>query len=253
MIIDSHCHLYDETFEHDFDEVYQRALDNGVKKFLMVGCRKDSNLKVINLQNKYKECFATVGVHPSYVDEVDLNYFYELEELIRNNKIYAIGECGLDYYWTKDNIEVQKVFFIKQIEIAIKYDLPLVIHCRDAVSDMFDILSTYKGKIKYVLHGYSGSVEMAKRFISIGAKIGIGGVVTFKNAVNVKETVKEIDLKDILLETDCPYLTPAPHRGKRNEPSYLEHIALQIAVIKEVTYDEVIKQTTRNTEELFKI
>ncbi|MFI3329168.1 MAG: TatD family hydrolase [bacterium] len=253
MIIDSHCHLYDEAFEHDFDEVYKRALDRGVGKFLMVGCKKDSNLKVINLQNKYKESFATIGVHPSYVDEVDLDYFNELEELIKTNKIYAIGECGLDYYWTKDNIAVQKTFFLRQIDLAIKYDLPLVIHCRDAVADMFDILNEYKGKIRFVLHGYSGSLEMAKRFITIGGKIGIGGVVTFKNAINVKQTVEGIDLKHILLETDCPYLTPAPNRGKRNEPSYLEHIALAVAVLKNVTYDEVVNQTTKNSEELFKI
>lgn len=253
MIIDSHCHLYDEAFKDDFNDVYQRAIEKGVGKFLMVGCNEDSNLKVINLQNTYDESYAAIGVHPSYVNEVDLKYFDQLEELIQNNKIYAIGECGLDYYWTKDNIDLQKVFFLKQIDLAIKYKLPLVIHCRDAVSDMYEILNEYAGKIKFVLHGYSGSVEMAKRFIKIGGKIGIGGVVTFKNAVNVKDTVVGIDLKDILLETDCPYLTPAPHRGQRNEPSYLEHIALQIAVLKNITYQEVITQTTKNSEELFSI
>ncbi len=253
MIIDSHCHMYDKAFKDDFDEVYNRALNKDVKKFLMVGCNEESNLNVIELQKKYNEVYATVGVHPSYVNETKEEYFIELEKIIKNNKIYAIGECGLDYYWTKDNIELQKTYFIKQIEISIKYDLPLIIHCRDAVSDMFDILKSYKDKIKYVLHGYSGSLEMAKRFIEIGAYLGIGGVVTFKNAKSVKEVVKEIDIKHLLLETDCPYLTPSPHRGKRNEPSYLEYIALEIASLKGITYNEVISETTNNTINLFKL
>ncbi len=253
MLIDSHCHLYDEAFKDDFDEVYNRALERGVKKFLMVGCEAKSNKLVLEIQKNYKESFATVGVHPSYVNETSEIYFDELEIIIKNNKVYAIGECGLDYYWNKDNIDLQKRYFIYQIELAIKYNLPLVIHCREATSDMFEILNKYKGKIKYVLHGYSGSLEMAKRFISIGAKIGIGGVVTFKNAKNVKEVVMNIDINDILLETDCPYLTPTPFRGKRNEPSYLEHIALEIAVLKNITYSEVINITSNNSEELFGI
>lgn len=253
MIIDSHCHMYDKSFKDDFDEVYKRALDKGVSKFLMVGCNKDSNIEVINLQKKLGESFATIGVHPSYVDETPEEYFLELENLLKNNKIYGIGECGLDYYWTKENIDLQKKYFIKQIDLSIKYDLPLVIHCRDAVQDMYEILECYKGKIRYVLHGYSGSVEMAKRFIEIGAYLGIGGVVTFKNAKSVKETVKDIPLNRLLLETDCPYLTPSPHRGTRNEPSYLDLIALEIASIKNVAYQEVLEQTTNNTIKLFKI
>lgn len=252
-MIDSHCHLYDKAFKEDFDDVYKRALDKKINKFVMVGCNKESNLEVIKIQNNYNESFSTVGVHPSYVDETPVEYFIELEELIKNNKIYGIGECGLDYYWTKDNIELQKNYFIRQIDLSIKYDLPLVIHCRDAVMDMFDILNEYKGKIKYVLHGYSGSVEMAKRFISIGAYLGIGGVVTFKNAKNVKEVVEQIDLKHLLLETDCPYLTPSPHRGTRNEPSYIELIALEIANIKKTTIKEVIDQTDLNTNTLFRL
>ncbi len=252
-MIDSHCHLYDKAFKEDFDEVYNRALNKKINKFLMVGCNKESNLEVIDIQKKYKESFATVGVHPSYVNETEEEYFSELEQLIKNNKIYGIGECGLDYYWTKDNIDKQKEYFIKQIELGIKYDLPLVIHCRDAVEDMYNILSNYKGKLKYVLHGYSGSVEMAKRFVLLGAYLGIGGVVTFKNAKSVKETVKEIDIKHLLLETDCPYLTPSPYRGTRNEPSYIELIALEIANIKNISLNEVIEITDKNTSELFKI
>ncbi len=252
MIIDSHCHMYDKSFKDDFKEVYKRAVDANVKKFLMVGCNNNSNKEVINMQNTYKECFCTIGVHPSYVDETSLDYLDELEKLIISSKPHGIGECGLDYYWTKENKELQKVFFVKQLDLALKYDLPVVIHCRDAVEDMYNILASYKG-LKYVLHGYSGSVQMAEKFVKIGAKLGIGGVVTFKNAKNVKETVKQIDIKYLLLETDCPYLTPTPHRGTRNEPSYLTFIAEEIARIKELSYEDVINITSKNTMELFKI
>ena len=155
----------------------------------------------------------------------------KLEDFINSNKVYAIGECGLDYYWVKDNIDKQKWLFNEQIKLAIKYNLPLVIHCRDAIADVYDILKVYKGQVRFVMHCYSGSVEMAREFVKLGGHISLGGPVTFKNAKAPKEVAMDVPLERLLIETDCPYLAPTPYRGKRNEPAYVRNILNEIALL----------------------
>lgn len=253
MIIDSHCHLFDKAFNDDFDETLRRAVDANVLKFIMIGYSPSTNVEVLKIHQKYDFCYPVVGLHPNDLEELSDKDLEELENLIINNNVYGIGECGLDYYWHKDNKEKQKYFFTAQIKLAIKYNLPLVIHCRDAINDTYQILKEFKGQLNFVMHGYSGSLEMAKEFIKLGGKIGVGGVSTFKNAKDIKETIAGISLNDILLETDCPYLTPEPYRGKRNEPSYMPYISKKVAELKNITIEEVETITSNNTIFLFKI
>lgn len=188
-----------------------------------------------------------VGIHPENIDDTNLD---EIEKIIINNKVYAVGEIGLDYYWVQDNKEKQQELFKKQIELAIKYNLPVVVHSRKAMQDTFDILTSYD--VKGVLHCYSGSYEMAKEFVKRGFKLGIGGVSTFKNS-KLNEVIEKIDLKDLLLETDSPYLTPEPYRGEQNIPSNIYYVAKKIAEIKGLSTEEVILKTTQNALEFFDI
>jgi TatD DNase family protein len=189
-----------------------------------------------------------VGIHPENVYEIDK--VNEIEEILKHEKIYAIGEIGLDYYWNKENKDKQKELLNLQLDLAEKYNLPVIIHNRDAIQDCFDELK--KRKLKGVIHCYTGSYEMAKEFIKLGYKLGIGGVLTFKNS-KLYELIEKISLDDILLETDSPYLSPEPFRGKTNVPSNVLYIAKRIAEIKNVSLEEVIEKTTKNTIELFDI
>lgn len=251
-MIDTHCHFNDEAFDNDLDDVIKRSNDNNVNKIIIVGFSNETNKKAIKIVNDYDCCYLAIGLHPEEANNVNDKDLIELEELIKSNKPVAIGECGLDYYWVKDNKEKQKWLFRKQIELSIKYDLPLIIHSRDAISDTLDVLKEYSN-IRGVMHSYSGSYEMAKEFIKIGFYIGVGGVITFKNAKTLVNVVEQIELDKILLETDCPYLTPVPYRGKRNESSYIPFIAEKIAELKNVDKNEVSRITDNNSEALFKI
>lgn len=251
-MIDTHCHFNDEAFDNDLDDVIKRANDNKVNKIIIVGFSNETNKKAIKIVNDYDCCYLAIGIHPEEANNVSDTDLMELEELIKSNKPVAIGECGLDYYWIKDNKEKQKWLFRKQIELSIKYKLPLIIHSRDAISDTLEVLKEYDN-IRGVMHSYSGSYEMVKEFIKKGFYIGVGGVITFKNAKTLVNVVEQIDLDKILLETDCPYLTPVPYRGKRNESSYIPYIAEKIAEIKNVDKDEVSRITDNNVRALFKI
>lgn len=251
-MIDTHCHFNDEAFLDDLDAVIKRSLDNDVKKLIIVSYDKPSILKAIDICNQYDCCELAIGYHPEVANNISSKDIEYLEELIKEYKPVAIGEIGLDYYWNQDNKEKQKSVFTSQIELAIKYDLPIIIHSRDAINDTYEILSKYD-KLKGVMHAYSGSYQMAQRFVNLGFYLGIGGVLTFKNAKNVIETVEKIDLSHLLLETDCPYLTPVPYRGKRNESSYIPLINKKIAEIKGIDELEVSKITDENVKVLFKI
>jgi len=250
MYIDSHCHLSKEYYE-DLDEIINKAKEKKVETLIISGCDKKGIIEGLETMDKYKNIYATFGFHPSEVDTTTDEDLFWLEELIKENKkILAVGEIGLDYYWVKDNKEKQRLLFKKQLDIATRLDLPVVIHSREATQDTYDILKEYK--LNGIIHCYSGSLEMAKEYIKLGYKIGIGGVVTFKNT-NLVDVVKEIDLKDITLETDSPYLAPTPYRGKQNSPEYIPIIAGKIAEIKETTKEEVGKITTNNINELLNI
>ena len=250
MYIDSHCHLSKEYYEN-LDEIVNKAKENNVNTLIISGCDKNGIIEGLEIINKYNNIYMTIGFHPSEANITKEEDLIWLENLIKENKkIIAVGEIGLDYYWVKDNKELQRDLFIKQLDIAKRLNLPVVIHSREATQETYDILKEYD--LKGIIHCYSGSLEMAKEYIKIGYKIGIGGVVTFKNT-NLVEVVKEIDIKDITLETDTPYLAPTQYRGKQNSPEYIPIIAEKISEIKELTKEEVGKLTTNNIKELFNI
>lgn len=250
MFIDTHAHLFDEYYSN-IEGVIARALDNNVLKIIISGCDIKSNLEVLEKVGKYDSLYGTIGIHPLNLDNLDNNYMSFLEENIRNEKIIGIGEIGLDYHYEGADRELQKDVFIHQIELAIKYDMPVIIHSRDATEDMMNILRRYNGKLRGVMHCYSGSVETALELIKMGFYLGVGGIITFKNAKNIVEVIKKIDLKYILLETDSPYLTPEPYRGNSNEPAYIPLIARKIAEIKGISLDSVMSATSGNVKMIF--
>ncbi|MDL2292271.1 TatD family hydrolase [Acholeplasma sp. OttesenSCG-928-E16] len=249
-MIDTHTHLNLIDYDNDLDEVIKSAKSNGVDQMIVVAIDTKSAHKAIELSKRYECLYPTAGIHPSEVDKAD---FVELERIIRNEKIYAIGECGIDLYWVKDNIKQQLAVFIKQVELSIKYQLPLIIHFRNSFLETYNALLPYKGKIKGVFHCFSGNLEEALMAIDLGFVLGIGGVITFKNAKELKKIVENVDLKNILLETDCPYLAPTPYRGQRNEPKYLKYIIDEISKIKNIDIKEINKITNENATRLFKL
>ena len=250
-MIDTHSHLLDETFDNDLDLCIERCISNNVNKIVLVGFDRITNLKAQELSKKYSIFYPTAGIHPEEV--IDKNDLIYLEDFINQNKVYAIGECGLDYHWRNDNKDLQKIIFEGQINLAIKYKLPLIIHSRDAIEDTYNILSKYKGKIRGVMHCYSGSYEMALKFIELGLYIGFDGPVTYKNSKEPKRVASNIPLDKILVETDCPYMTPQIYRGKRNESSYVIYVANEIAQLRNMEYNELEKILDQNASNLFNI
>ena len=252
-MIDTHSHLFAEEFKDDLDLCVKRCKDNNINKVMIVGFSKSTNDLAQKLAKDYDIFYPTAGIHP---DEASIDYLEKLnylDEFVKNHKIYAIGECGLDYHWVSDNKEIQKAIFIHQIELSIKLGLPIIVHMRDATKDTYDILKEYKGKVFGVMHCYSGSLEMAYEFIKLGFYISLGGPVTFKNAKEPKEVAKNIPIDKLLIETDCPYLAPSPFRGKRNESSYVKYVAEEIANLRGMSVLELDEITTKNAEKLFRI
>lgn len=248
MFIDTHCHLSKEYY-NDLDEIINNCKKNKVNFLIISGCDKGGIKEGLDIIKNYSNVYMTIGFHPSEVDTTTDEDLIWLEELVKKNKkIIGIGEIGLDYYWVKDNKDKQKELFKKQLDLANKLNMPIVIHSRESTQDTYDILSQYN--LKGIIHCFSGSLEMAQKYIKLGYKIGIGGVLTFKNS-KLKDVVKEIALKDITLETDSPYLAPEPYRGKKNSPEYIPIIAKKIAEIKEIDIKEVEKETVSNTISLF--
>lgn len=251
-MIDTHSHLFADEFKNDIAECVNRCLQQGITQVVLVGFSDETNHKAYELSQEYNIFYPTAGVHPSEAKE----YLVELDrlrEFLASHKVYAIGECGLDYHYGKEDIELQKELFIQQIELSIEMKLPLIIHMRDATEDTYNILKEYKGKITGVMHCYSASLEMAYRFIDLGLYISLGGPVTFKNAKESKRIAMEIPLDKLLIETDCPYLAPAPYRGSRNESSYVRFVANQIAELRGIDVGQLDSITSRNSKNLFKI
>lgn len=253
MLIDTHVHLNAEQYDEDITEVIQRALDANVQKMIVVGFDRPTITRAMELVEEYEFLYAAIGWHP--VDAIDCTDedLQWIETLATHPKVVAIGETGLDYHWDKSPKDVQKEIFRKQIALAKRVKLPIVIHNRDATEDCISILHEENAKeVGGVMHSFSGSVETAEFCINkLNFIISLGGPVTFKNAKIPKKVAEEIPLKYIMLETDAPYLTPHPYRGKRNEPSYIPLIAEQIAALKGITVEEVAKITTENAHRLF--
>ena len=247
MFIDTHCHLSREDYD-DIDKVIKEDIEAGVDKIVVSGCSRESIDEVMKLRDKYDIVYVTIGYHPEYADSVrekDLDY---LKRLLSEKKVVGIGEIGLDYHYTKENRDKQIWLFEEQLKIAQEFNLPVVIHSRDATQDTINTLKKYR--VKGIIHCFSGSLETAKMYISMGFLLGIGGVVTFKNS-KLKDVVKEISLEFIVLETDSPYLAPVPYRGKVNSSKYLEYIAKFISDIKNISVSELAEITSKNASCLF--
>lgn len=244
MMIDTHCHLEKKDYDN-LNEVIKKMDDNII---ITSGVDKQTNIECINLSEKYKNVFCTIGIHPEYANESDeqLNEMLKhIENNINNKRVVGIGEIGLDFHYDGYNKEKQKKLFISQLELARKYNKTVVIHSRDSIAETYEILKQFKD-LKKVIHCYSSSLEMALEFIKINCVFGIGGVLTFKNSHKLVDVVKNIDLKYFLLETDSPYLTPEPYRGTKNEPYNIIYVAKKISEIKNISLDSVLKQTTNN-------
>lgn len=249
MFIDTHCHIVSEYYD-DIDEVIKNAIDNGVLKIIINGYNMQSNREVLELVKKYDIVYGALGIQPEELYDYNDDSLKFIEEHINDEKIIAVGEIGLDYHYDTDK-ELQKELFKRQLEIAYKYNKPVIIHSRDCIQETYNILK--ESKVKGTMHCYSGSKEMALEFIKIGFLIGIGGVSTFKNAKNIVDVIKYIPLEYIILETDSPYLTPEPYRGKRNEPMYIPIVAKRVADIKGLDIKEIERTTTDNARRLFDI
>lgn len=248
MFIDTHLHIGD-SFGIEPDIFVGNALDNNVSILIASFCEKDDIMLFTKYVDKYKFLYATIGYHPEVADRIVEKDLDLLENLVKNNKkVVAIGEIGLDYYWNKDNKDIQIELFRKQLELAENLDVPVIIHTRDSIGECYDILKQYK--VRGIIHCFSGSLEMAKKFINLGFYLGIGGVVTFKNS-KLYAVIEKIPLENIVLETDSPYLSPEPVRGKINQSSNIPYIAKKIADIKECTLEEVANITTKNAIKLF--
>ena len=254
ILTDTHTHQYYEKDQTILKERMQRCFDNGVSRLFLPNVDSESIALIDNLVALYPEnCFAMLGLHPCDVKE---NFRTELDTIykaIPERKIYAIGEIGIDLYWDKTTLGIQQEAFREQIAWAKELNLPIVIHCREAFDEVFDVLSSEADeKLRGIFHCFSGTVEQAERVIALGFYLGIGGVVTYKKS-GLDKVVEQISLEKIVLETDSPYLTPVPHRGKPNESSYLTYIAKKIADIKQISVEEVARITTENSKLIFNI
>ncbi|MFV0499855.1 MAG: TatD family hydrolase [Bacilli bacterium] len=251
MLVDSHAHLNDMMYKDDLDKIIVKAIKNDVRYIIINGYDIKSSEKAIEIASNYDMIYATVGIHPSETLNFDSKMIDKLKELARHKKVVAIGEIGLDYHYANSSVESQKQVFKLQLELARDLNLPVTIHSRDAIEDTYEIL---KSLDNYgVMHCYSSSVAMANKFIDLGYYISLAGPVTFKNAKVSKEVAKQIPLENLLVETDSPYLTPHPYRGKRNDPSFVRLVAKEIAVIKEIDIKEVEEVTSANAKKLFSL
>lgn len=254
MLFDTHTHFDDEKFNEDREEMIDKAYESGVKLILNAAADIESSRAGVLLGQKYDFIYSSVGFHPSVAQDVTEDMFREIEELSKNPKVVAIGEAGLDYYYDSPTKEIQKEVFRKQINLCNKLKLPIIVHDRDAHEDTLEILKEENAKnCGGVLHCFSGSVEMAKTILNMGFYISVGGVVTFKNAKKLVEVVKYVPMDMLLLETDAPYLTPEPYRGKRNYSGYIGLVAEKVAELKGLTIEEVSTKTLENGKLLFNI
>lgn len=255
ILTDTHTHLYSSQFNEDREEVIQRAINAGVSRFFIPSIDSSYTNRMFELEKQYSEnVFLMMGLHPCYVKpetfETELAF---VEKELFSRKYYAVGEIGIDLYWDKSTLEIQKLAFKKQIQWAKQLGLGINIHCRDAFDEVFEVLeSEYDEKLYGIFHCFTGDLDQAKRAVSLGMKLGIGGVATFKNG-KIDQFLSQIDLKQIVLETDSPYLAPVPYRGKRNESSYTLLVAQKLAEIYQISVEEIANITTQNSKDIFGI
>ena len=254
IITDTHTHLYSEEFDQDRNEMIQRAIDAGVSRFFIPAIDSSSTDCMYELEKNYPEnVFLMMGLHPTYVKDNYLQELLHVECELEKRKFYAIGESGIDLYWDKTHLEEQQIAFRSQIRLAKKHNLPIVIHCREAFDEIFQILEDEKSDELFgIFHCFTGTYEQALKAISYNMKLGIGGVVTFKNG-KIDQFLNQIDLQHIVLETDSPYLAPIPYRGKRNESSYVVAVAEKLAEIYSLSVEEIAEITTANSKAVFGI
>lgn len=254
MIFDTHAHYDDEAFQEDRDELLNSLSTHGIEAVVNVGASIQTTKNTLELMKKYPFVYGAVGVHPSETEELNDNLIDWLKHVSSEKKVVAIGEIGLDYYWKEPDPEIQKHWFVRQLQLAREVKLPVIIHNRDAAQDTLDIMKAEKaGEIGGVIHCFSYGTEMAREYLNMGFYLGIGGVVTFNNGRKLKEVVEYMPLDRIVLETDCPYLSPVPNRGKRNSSLNLPYVAEAISQIKGISPEEVIKITNQNARNLYRL
>lgn len=255
MLIDSHAHLDDERFKGDTEDIIENFENDNLELVINIGADLRSSRNSVELARTHENIYATVGVHPHSAKEVDETTIETLRELAKEKKVVAIGEIGLDYHYDNSPRDVQKKWFIEQIKLAKELDLPISVHSREATKDVLDIITkeAEDGKLRGVIHCFSDSVEVACEYLKLGFYISLAGPVTFKNAKTPKEVAKIVPLDRLLIETDSPYLTPTPHRGKRNEPKYVRYVAETIANLKEISFEKVKNASNENVKTLFNI
>lgn len=254
MIFDTHAHYDDDAFDEDREILLNSMQENGITNIVNVGASIETSKQTLGLTKQYPFLYGAVGVHPTETAELNEASFSWLKEAAGQPKIVAIGEIGLDYYWGEPGKDIQRRWFERQLDLAEEVGLPVIIHSREAARDTYDILRKKSAeKIGGVIHCYSYSAEMALEYVQMGYYIGIGGVVTFQNAKKLKETVKQLPLERIVLETDCPYLSPVPNRGKRNSSLNLPLVAQEIAKLKDISYEDVLRQTHENASKLYRL
>ena len=253
MLVDTHAHLQWTSFDKDREKVIKRATEACVEYIVNIGFDLDGSIDAIELAEKHKELYATVGIHPHNASQLNQHALDKIRQLLENSKVVAIGEIGLDYYRNLSPRQAQREAFETQLLLAEELELPVVIHDREAHTDVLKTLSKFEGRLKGVMHCFSGSREMAEQCIKLGFYISFAGPVTFPNAHKLHETAKRIDLEKIVLETDSPWLAPQGMRGKRNEPAFLPFIAEKIARLKGIFVDELIEASTKNAKEIFQL
>lgn len=253
MIFETHAHYDDAKFDTDREMLLAELPQRGISPVINVGSSIATTKTTLSLAQEYPFLYAAVGVHPSDVDDLNEDTYAWLRQQTTLQKTVAVGEIGLDYYWDKENRDLQKKWFIRQLELARQLDLPVIIHSREAAADTMEIMKQYAKGLDGVIHCFSYSLEQAKEYVNMGFYLGIGGVVTFKNAKKLKEVVGKIPLESLVLETDSPYLAPVPNRGKRNSSLNLVYVAEEIAALKGVSYEEVVRQTTENAKKLYRL
>ncbi len=254
MIFETHAHYEDEAFDIDREELLDNLPKEGIEYVVDICSDVSSVDRVLSLAERYPYIYAAVGIHPEAAKELSEERFSWLKEKARHPRNLAIGEIGLDYYWDTTDPNTQKLWFERQIELARELKLPLVIHSRDAARDTYEMLkSAGSEELGAIIHCFSYSVEQARQYLNMGFYLGIGGVLTFNNARKLKEVVAYAPLEQLVLETDCPYLAPVPYRGKRNDSRYLTYVAKEIANLKQIDYDTVVKVTSENAKRFYRI
>jgi len=254
MLTDTHTHLYNEAFAEDRDLIMQQAIEADIQRFFIPAIDSGFTEAMYELERKFPDhIFLMMGLHPTSVKENYLDEIKHVAEQLKKRNFYAVGEIGIDLYWDTSTLDIQKRAFKEQIQLAKKYQLPIIIHCRDAFDEVFEVLETEKGKDLFgIFHCFTGSLQQAQQAISYNMKLGIGGVVTFKNG-KIDQFLNKINMEHIVLETDSPYLAPVPYRGKRNESSYLSLICKKVAEVYGISESEVAKITTKNSIDVFGI